>query len=107
MISEGVNAWQKLCTKSRIHHHCSVATSTFRCAHRTPNLGQVPSDERFRRLFIATPGLDWLLLTLAVLSYGCLLTISADMMEDDMLEILIEGDIHQTNADKLELHVNK
>ena len=57
MISEGVNAWQKLCTKSRIHHHCSVATATFRCAHRTPNLGQVPSDERFRRLFIATPGL--------------------------------------------------
>ena len=27
MISEGVNAWQKLCTKSRIHHHCSVAVS--------------------------------------------------------------------------------
>ncbi len=33
MISEGVNAWQKLVTKSRIHHHCSVATQTFRCAH--------------------------------------------------------------------------
>ena len=29
MISEGVNAWQKLVTKSRIHHHCSVATATF------------------------------------------------------------------------------
>ena len=50
MISEGVNAWQKLCTtSSRIHHHCSVATSTFRCAHRKPNLAQVPSDERFRK----------------------------------------------------------
>ena len=57
MISEGVNAWQKLCTKSRIHHHCSVATSTFRCAHRKPNLAQVPSDERFRKLFKATPSL--------------------------------------------------
>ena len=35
MISEGVNAWQKLVTTSnRIHHHCSVATNTFRCAHR-------------------------------------------------------------------------
>ena len=34
MISEGNNAWQKLVTKSRIHHHCSVATQTFRCAHR-------------------------------------------------------------------------
>ena len=57
MISEGVNAWQKLVTtSSRIHHHCSVATSTFRCAHRKPNLAQVPSDERFRKLFQATPG---------------------------------------------------
>ena len=56
MISEGVNAWQKLVTtSSRIHHHCSVATSTFRCAHRKPNLAQVPSDERFRKLFTASP----------------------------------------------------
>ena len=31
MISEGGNAWQKLVTtSSRIHHHCSVATATFR-----------------------------------------------------------------------------
>ncbi len=44
MISEGVNAWLKLCTNARIHHHCSVATSTHRCAHRNPNLAQVPSD---------------------------------------------------------------
>ena len=58
MISEGVNAWQKLVTKSSIHHHCSVATSTFRCAHRKPNLAQVPSDERFRNLFTASP--TWL-----------------------------------------------
>ena len=56
MISEGVNAWLKLVTKSRIHHHCSVATSTFRCAHRNPNLAQVPSDPRFRELFIPSPG---------------------------------------------------
>ena len=56
MISEGVNAWQKLVTtSSRIPHHCSVATSTFRCAHRKPNLSQVPSDERFRKLFTASP----------------------------------------------------
>ena len=35
MISEGVNAWRKLVTTSnRIHHHCSVATNTFRCAQK-------------------------------------------------------------------------
>ena len=58
MIQDGENAWMKLSTTSnRIHHHCSVATNTHRCAHRRPNLGQVPSDERFRKLFIPSPGL--------------------------------------------------
>jgi hypothetical protein len=58
MISEGANAWLKLSTTaSRIHHHCSVATATFRQAHRNPNLAQVPSDPRFRQLFTASPGL--------------------------------------------------
>ena len=58
MISEGENAWLKLSTTAnRIHHHCSVATNTHRCAHRHPNLAQVPSDERFRQLFIPSEGL--------------------------------------------------
>jgi hypothetical protein len=57
MLSEGVNAWLKLVRNNRIHHHCSVATNTFRCAHRKPNLAQVPSDAEFRRLFRATPAL--------------------------------------------------
>ena len=49
MISEGVNAWNKLVTgEGRIHHHCSVSTNTFRCAHRKPNLGQVPASKEFR-----------------------------------------------------------
>ena len=56
MLSEGVNAWLKLVRNNRIHHHCSVATNTFRCAHRKPNLAQVPSDAEFRQLFTATPG---------------------------------------------------
>ena len=57
MISEGTNAWLKLCTSAdRIHHHCSVATNTHRCAHRKPNLGQTPSEHEFRKLFKASPG---------------------------------------------------
>ena len=56
MISEGVNAWNRLVTgKGRIHHHCSVSTNTFRCAHRKPNLAQVPADKEFRELFTASP----------------------------------------------------
>ena len=101
MISEGVNAWQKLVTKSRIHHHCSVATSTFRCAHRKPNLAQVPSDERFRRLFTATPGLIMVGADLAGIELRMLAHYLARYDGGRYTKILTTGDIHQTNADKI------
>ena len=102
MISEGVNAWQKLVTtSSRIHHHCSVATSTFRCAHRKPNLSQVPANEDFRKLFKASPnmvmcGADLSGIELRVLSHYL-----ARYDGGRYAKILINGDIHQTNADKI------
>jgi len=101
MISEGVNAWQKLCTKSRIHHHCSVATSTFRCAHRKPNLAQVPSDERFRRLFTSTPGLIMCGADLSGIELRMLAHYLARYDKGRYADILVNGDIHQTNADKI------
>ena len=101
MISEGANAWLKLSTSAnRIHHHCSVATSTHRCAHRNPNLAQVPSDERFRRLFLPTPG--------QVMVGADLSGIELRMLShylsryDDYFGVeLLHGDIHQANADKI------
>ena len=101
MISEGVNAWQKLVTKSRIHHHCSVATSTFRCAHRKPNLAQVPANENFRKLFTASPhmvmcGADLSGIELRILSHYL-----ARFDRGRYAEILVNGDIHQTNADRI------
>ena len=102
MISEGVNAWQKLVTtSSRIHHHCSTATTTFRAAHRKPNLAQVPSDEEFRKLFTASPnrimcGADLSGIELRLLSHYL-----ARYDGGRYKEILINGDIHQTNADKI------
>ena len=101
MISEGVNAWQKLCTKSRIHHHCSVATSTFRCAHRKPNLAQVPSDERFRKLFKATPGKVMVGADLSGIELRMLAHYLARYDQGRYAEILLTGDIHQTNADAI------
>ncbi len=101
MISEGVNAWQKLCTKSRIHHHCSVATATFRCAHRTPNLGQVPSDERFRRLFIATSGQRLAAADLSGIELRMLAHYLGRFDGGRYARVLLEGDIHQENADKI------
>ena len=102
MISEGVNAWQKLVTtSSRIHHHCSVATSTFRCAHRSPNLAQVPSDERFRKLFTATPGLTMVGADLSGVELRMLAHYLARWDGGRYAEVLLHGDIHQENANKI------
>jgi len=101
MISEGVNAWQKLVTKSRIHHHCSVATQTFRAAHRSPNLAQVPSDERFRRLFTASPGLRMVGADLSGIELRMLAHYLARWDGGRYKEVLLHGDIHQENADKI------
>ena len=102
MISEGVNAWQKLVTtSSRIHHHCSVATSTFRCAHRRPNLAQVPADNRFRELFRATPGLIMVGADLSGIELRLLSHYLARYDGGRYADVLINGDIHQENADKI------
>ena len=102
MISEGVNAWQKLVTtSSRIHHHCSVATSTFRCAHRKPNLAQVPSDERFRQLFIASDGHILVGADLSGIELRMLAHYLARYDQGRYTKILTTGDIHQTNADRI------
>ena len=101
MISEGVNAWQKLVTKSRIHHHCSVATSTFRCAHRNPNLAQVPSDERFRKLFTASPKYVMVGADLSGIELRMLAHYLARFDQGRYSRILLTGDIHATNAEAI------
>ena len=101
MISEGVNAWQKLVTKSRVHHHCSVATSTFRCAHRKPNLSQVPSDERFRKLFTASPGKVLVGADLSGIELRMLAHYLARYDQGRYARILLTGDIHAENAKRV------
>jgi len=102
MISEGTNAWLKLCTSAkRIHHHCSVATNTHRCAHRKPNLGQVPSDHDFRKLFIPSPGQLMVGADLAGIELRMLAHYLARYDQGRYADILLNGDIHQVNADKI------
>ena len=102
MISEGVNAWLKLVTTSRrIHHHCSVATNTFRCAHRKPNLGQTPADERFRKLFTASPGMVMVGADLAGIELRMLSHYLARYDGGRYADILLNGDIHQVTADAI------
>lgn len=101
MLSNGVNAWLKLSTNNRIHHHCSVATSTHRCAHRKPNLAQVPSDLEFRKLFTATPGQVMVGADLSGIELRMLAHYLARFDSGKYADILLNGDIHQTNADKI------
>ena len=102
MISEGTNAWLKLCTTaSRVHHHCSVGCATFRMSHKNPNLAQVPSDERFRKLFKATPGQVMVGADLAGIELRMLAHYLARYDQGRYADILLNGDIHQTNADKI------
>jgi DNA polymerase I-like protein with 3'-5' exonuclease and polymerase domains len=101
MMSEGVNAWLKLCTNAkRLHHHCSIGCATFRCSHRNPNLAQVPSDLTYRRLFTATPGQ---VMVGADLSGIELRMLSHYLSRYDTYfgDNLLNGDIHQLNADKI------
>ena len=101
MLSEGNNAWLKLVTKSKIHHHCSVATNTHRCAHRNPNLSQVPSDERFRKLFIASPDKIMVGADLSGIELRMLGHYIHPYDGGRYCDILLNGDIHQVNADKI------
>ena len=102
MLSNGANGWLKLVTnEGRIHHHCSVATSTHRCAHRSPNLAQVPSDERFRRLFIPSPGLRMVGADLSGIELRMLAHYLARYDGGRYAKLLLTDDIHQVNADKI------
>ncbi|MAJ28004.1 MAG: hypothetical protein CMJ92_01170 [Planctomycetes bacterium] len=100
MISEGVNAWLKLATKSRIHHHCSVATNTHRCAHRKPNLAATPSESEFRKLFKASEGQLMVGADLAAIELRMLSHYLA-RYSTSFGDTLLNGDIHQQNADRV------
>ena len=101
LLSEGVNAWLKLSRNSRIHHHCSVATVTHRAAHRKPNLAQVPSDHEFRQLFTASPSLVMVGADLSGIELRMLAHYLARYDGGRYADILLNGDIHQVNADKI------
>jgi DNA polymerase I-like protein with 3'-5' exonuclease and polymerase domains len=101
MLSEGNNAWLKLVRNNRIHHNCSVSTNTHRCAHRNPNLAQVPSDLGFRKLFTASPGYVMVGADLAGIELRMLAHYLARYDGGRYGDVLLNGDIHQENADKI------
>jgi DNA polymerase I-like protein with 3'-5' exonuclease and polymerase domains len=102
MISEGVNAWLRLSTNAkRLHHGCSTGAATGRCVHSHPNLAQVPSDERFRRLFLPTEGQVMVGADLSGVELRMLAHYLARYDGGRYADILLNDDIHQVNADKI------
>jgi DNA polymerase I-like protein with 3'-5' exonuclease and polymerase domains len=101
MLSEGNNAWLKLVRDNRIHHNCSVSTNTHRCAHRNPNLAQVPSDLSFRKLFRASPDYVMVGADLSGIELRMLAHYLARYDGGKYADVLLNGDIHQENADKI------
>ena len=59
MISEGVNAWNKLVTTEGRFITTVQFLLTHLDAHRKPNLAQVPADREFRELFTASQDTQW------------------------------------------------
>lgn len=101
-ISEGQNAWLKQVTKEgRIHHSCQLATNTGRNAHSRPNLGQVSSDPRCRALFLPGPGMVQVGADASGLELRMLGHYLAYFDGGRFADIVVNGDIHQINADAI------
>jgi len=101
-LSEGANSWfntieDDLC----IHHSCSLATQTGRNAHRGPNLGQVVSAPWARQLFIPHPGHVMVGADLEGLELRALGHYLSRFDEGAFADVVLNGDIHQQNADRV------
>jgi DNA polymerase-1 len=101
-LSEGANSWFNTIEQDGcIHHSCSLATQTGRNAHRGPNLGQVVSAPWARQLFIPHPGQVMVGADLEGLELRCLGHYLSRFDEGAFADVVMNGDIHQQNADRV------
>ena len=101
-LSEGTNSWfNSIEGDGCIHHSCTLATQTGRNAHRGPNLGQVVSAPWARELFIPHPGHVMVGADLEGLELRCLGHYLSRFDEGAFAEVVLNGDIHQQNADRV------
>ena len=101
-LSEGANSWFNTIEEdSCIHHSCSLATQTGRNAHRGPNLGQVVSAPWARELFIPHPGHVMVGADLEGLELRCLGHYLSRFDDGAFADVVVNGDIHQQNADRV------
>jgi len=101
-LSEGANSWFNTIEQdSCIHHSCTLATQTGRNAHRGPNLGQVVSAPWARELFVPHPGMVMVGADLEGLELRCLGHYLSRFDEGAFADVVLNGDIHQQNADRV------
>ena len=101
-LSEGANSWLNTIEDDGcIHHSCTLATQTGRNAHRGPNLGQVVSAPWARQLFIPHPGMVMVGADLEGLELRALGHYLARFDEGEFANVVVNGDIHQQNADRV------
>ena len=101
-LSEGTNSWfNTIEDDGCIHHSCTLATQTGRNAHRGPNLGQVVSAPWARQLFVPHPGHVMVGADLEGLELRCLGHYLSVYDEGSFADVVLNGDIHQQNADRV------
>ena len=101
-LSEGSNSWFNTIEQDGcIHHSCTLSTQTGRNAHRGPNLGQVVSAPWARELFVPHPGMVMVGSDLEGLELRCLGHYLHRFDQGAFARVVIEGDIHQQNADRV------
>ena len=101
-LSEGTNSWfNSIEGDGCIHHSCTLSTQTGRNAHRGPNLGQVVSAPWARELFVPHPGHVMVGADLEGLELRLLGHYLAAFDSGAFAEVVVNGDIHQQNADRV------
>ena len=101
-LSEGTNSWLNTIEEDGcIHHSCTLATQTGRNAHRGPNLGQVVSAPWARQLFVPHPGMVMVGADLEGLELRCLGHYLSRYDDGNFASVVLNGDIHQQNADRV------
>jgi DNA polymerase I len=101
MVAEGKQAWiTQVQEDGRIYGKVNtLGARTTRCTHWNPNMAQVPSRHAYRRCFTARPG--WVMV--GADASGIEARMLAHYMHSrdngEFTEIVLNGDIHQTNAD--------
>ena len=103
-LSEGTNSWfNSIEGDSCIHHSCTLATQTGRNAHRGPNLGtSCECTMGTGAVSFLIPGMVMVGCDLEGLELRCVRALPQhDLMSGAFADVVLHGDIHQQNADRV------